>query len=133
MKKELEQEKAESNQTPYKDHPNIKNDTSLVKINSELYNEVVEIVESEHIDYPSIKNFIEVAVRNQVNRIKYDIENRDELISPNGNLKKGGKNEFTTCLACQKFFLNEKEKNKEGKRICPKCTKIIKNLNKLVD
>ena len=132
MKKDLEQEKKESNQIPDKDHPNIRNDTSLVKINSELYNEVVEIVESEHIDYPSIKNFIEVAVRNQVNLIKFDIENRNEVVSPNGNLK-NNKNEFTSCLACNKLFLNEKEKNKAGRKVCPKCTQMIKNLNRLVD
>lgn len=132
MKKEVEQEKEESNQTPDKDFPSIKNDVSLVKINSNLYNEVVEIVESEHIDYPSIKNFIEVAVRNQVNLIKYDIENREALLSPKGDLKKG-KNEFTTCLACNKLFLNEKEKNKAGRKVCPKCVNIINNLKKLVD
>ena len=132
MKKEVEQEKEESNQIPYKNHPYLKNDTSLVKINSNLYNEVAEIVESEHIDYPSIKNFIEIAVRNHVNRIKFDIQNRDELLTPKGNLK-DNKNEFTHCVACGKMFLNEKARNKEGKRVCPKCAEIIKNLNKLVD
>ena len=133
MKKEVEQEKEESNQVPYKDYPYLKNNTSLAKIDSNLYNEVVEIVESEHIDYPSIKNFIEVAVRNQLNLIRYDIENRDAIISPNGKLKSGGKKEYTGCIACEKFFLNEKEKNKQGKRLCPKCIQMIKKLNKLVD
>lgn len=110
-----------------------KNEVSLVKINSELYDEVVELVQANQIDYPSIKNFIEVAVRNQVNLIKYDIENRHEVIEPNGKLKAGSKREFTTCIACNNLFLNEKEKNKRGKKVCSKCTKIIKNLSKLVD
>jgi len=132
MKKEIEQEKDESNQYPYKGCTLIRNDTSLAKINSNLYNEVAEIVEVNNIDYPSIKNFIEVAIRNQLNLIRYDIQNREEILTRDGNLKHT-KNEFTHCLACNKMFLNEKTKNKEGKRICPKCTQLIKNLNKLVD
>lgn len=111
----------------------VENEVSLVKINSELYNEASELVQANQIDYPSIKNFVEVAVRNQINLIKYDIENRQEIIAPNGKLKAGTKREFTTCIACSNLFLNEKEKNKHGKKVCPKCTKIIKNLSKLVD
>lgn len=110
-----------------------KNDVSLVKINSELYGEASELVQANQIDYPSIKNFVEVAVRNQINLIKYDIENRHAIVDPSGKLKAGTKREFTSCIACQKLFLNEKDKNKKGKKICPKCTQIIKNLNKLVD
>ena len=109
------------------------NEVSLVKINADLYGEASELVEANQIDYPSIKNFVEVAVRNQINLIKYDIENRNEIIAPNGKLKGGVKREFTQCLACTRFFLNEKEKKKKGKNICPKCVKIIKNLSKLID
>ncbi len=132
MKKEVEQEKEESNQVPYKEHPNIKNDTSLAKINSTLYNEVVEIVEANPIDYPSIKHFIEVAVRNHINSIVYDIENKEALIGKDGKLKLN-KKEFTTCLACNNLFLNEKEKNKQGRKVCPKCTSLINKLYKFID
>jgi hypothetical protein len=110
-----------------------KNEVSLVKINSELYKEAAEMVEVNQIDYPSIKNFIEVAVRNQINLIKYDIDNRYEVITHNGKLKAGRKKEFTSCLLCSRLFINEKEKSKNGKRICPKCKEWIKKLNKLVD
>jgi tetrahydromethanopterin S-methyltransferase subunit F len=111
----------------------VEQEVSLVKMNSELYREAAELVEANQIDYPSIKNFVEVAVRNQINLIKYDIENREALISPNGKLKAGHKREFTNCLACGSVFLNEKEKSKKGKKLCLRCTKIIKNLNKFVD
>ena len=70
-----------------------------------------ELVQANQIDYPSIKNFVEVAVRNQINLIKYDIENRHAIVDPSGKLKAGAKREFTSCIACDKLFLNEKDKN----------------------
>lgn len=108
-------------------------DVSLVKINSELYKEVSDFVDIRSIEYPSIKNFVEVSVRNQLNRIKYDIQNRDEILSPAGKLIVTPKGGFVSCLACGKMFLNDKEKTKQGKRICPKCTEVIKKLSNLVD
>jgi len=126
MKKEIEQEKEKSESKE-------KNEVSLVKINSELYKEIFDIIQSNQIDYPSIKNFVEVAVRNQINLIKYDIENRDALITHEGKFKSRTKSEFTSCLACGNLYMNEKDKSKKGKRLCPKCNKIIKNLSRLVD
>jgi len=106
---------------------------SLVKMNSDIYREVAEIVEANPIDYPSIKNFVEVAVRNQISMIKYDIENMPAIMTKDGRLKPSGSREFTNCLACGNLFLNEKDKNRRGRKVCPKCSKIIKNLSGLID
>lgn len=110
-----------------------KTEVSLVKVNAELYREAAEIVEANRIEYPSIKNFVEVAVRNQINSLMYDLENRDQIISKDGKLIAKANNAFTPCIMCGNLFLNSKEKNKQGKKICQKCIRIVKNLNKLID
>lgn len=110
-------------------YPNKDNKVSMVKINSELYNEVVAISKADNINYPSAKNFIEQAIKNFINSIKYNIENQNAIISRDGKLTGSSKNEFTGCLMCDRMFLNEKSRNKEGKRICPRCSAIIKHFS----
>jgi len=97
--------------------------TSLVKINKDLYKEAAEIAKADKITYPSIKNFIEIAVRNQINLIKYNIENREQIVSEDGRLIRKNK-DFIECFMCGDMFLP----GKEGNKLCFKCNKIISRL-----
>jgi formylmethanofuran dehydrogenase subunit E len=59
--------------------------------------------------------------------MNYNIENIEEMMSEDGTIILSSKS-FTKCLMCDSFFLNEKEKIKQGKIICPKCSEIVKHL-----
>jgi len=96
---------------------------SLVKINSDLYKEAVEISEANAIDFPSVKNFIEIAVRRYIDSIRYNIENK-QPISKQGKIISPSK-EFTTCIVCDKVFLSDKLEKGAKKRICPRCKDVI--------
>lgn len=104
-------------------------ENSLIKIDSGLYEEVIALSNADPINYPSIKNFVEKAIRDYIGSIKYNIENKQELITPEGILKSEGKNVYVQCLVCDKLFLNDRIKNKQGKNICPKCAMVVKVLN----
>lgn len=96
---------------------------SLVKIDSELYKEAVDISNANQIDFPSVKNFIEIAVRRYINSIRYNIENK-QPISKEGRIIIPSK-EFTKCIVCERVFLADKSEKGEKKRICPRCKDVI--------
>ena len=39
---------------------------SMVDLDDKLYEQIKEIIEKNSIDFPSIKNFVEKAVRNEI-------------------------------------------------------------------
>lgn len=110
------------------------NETSLVKIDSELYEKVKKKVKGNPILYPSIKNFVETAVMQLMEHGKMNITdpmmgelfNFDDLLGKNPKIIKNTKN-FTLCLSCGRPFLKEKSDKSEESRICPNCKKIIKH------
>jgi len=107
---------------------------SLVKIDSELYDKASEIVKLNPIDYPSIKNFVEVSVRDQINAIRYNVENMKQIVSKDGKLvKKKSDERYTNCLVCDKIFLAPDVKGGRGK-VCKGCReRILKLAEKLGD
>ncbi len=129
---------------------------SLVKIGTEIHNEVKDLVK-ESVEFPSVKNFVERAVRIQLSNIMFDIpgntrhlfiekypENQINKIMfdlPQGMKKILRKNKaetfksdkhFTNCLVCDKVFL-AKINEKEGSRICPRCKEVIKYFSDKLD
>ena len=102
-----------------------KDPEKTIKIDPKLYEEI-EFMVSNSEEYENIENFIENAIKYKINRIKYNIENYDLVVSKEGLLIAGKEKSFTKCLVCDKLFLNTAYRNKEGKRICPRCSKIIR-------
>lgn len=98
-------------------------ETSLVKINSELYDRVKKKVKSNSIMYPSIKSFIEKATLQKLEG-QGSFKVFDDLFSGKIKLTKNSKN-FTLCLACGKAFLKEKKDKDKKSKICPNCQKLI--------
>ena len=96
---------------------------SLVKIDSELYKEAVNISNANQIDFPSVKNFIEISVRKYIDYIRYNIENKQPILKQ-GKMIIPSK-EFTTCIVCDRVFLADKSEKGERKRICPRCKDVI--------
>ena len=105
---------------------NKKHTMQPVNIDTNLCNEVATIVNADSNQYPDIKSFIEKAVRYRLNRIKYNIENFDDVVTSDGNLIGKSDKGFTRCPVCDHLFLNKKERMKNGKYICPRCSEIIK-------
>ena len=103
-----------------------KNLEKNIHIDPELYGEIDSII-SNSIDYESIESFIENAIRYKINRIKYNIENYDSIVSKDGILIASSEKSFTKCLVCDRLFLNNIHRIKQGKRICQRCTKIIRH------
>jgi hypothetical protein len=110
-------------------------ETSLVKLDSELYKKIREFVKMNKLEYPSIKHFVESSVMKSLGFKRYDIEGVDadsrssQLLSdvvgnPSGN--------YTMCSLCNKvFFKNKLDKRKI--RMCPSCTKITEQYSDLVN
>lgn len=96
---------------------------SSVKISPELYKESVDISKANPADFPSVNNFIEIAVRRYIDSIRYNIENK-QPISKEGKAITSNK-EFTKCILCDKVFLADKSEEGEKKRICPRCKEVI--------
>ena len=114
-----------------------KRKTSLAKIDSRIYREAVEIAKANRVEFPSAKNFIEKAIGSYIHSIKYNIENEADmidtrLITDRTKFKSMPEKGFTNCMVCSKIFLNDKAKNEEGKKVCPKCAEVIKALNKKI-
>ena len=114
-----------------------KGKTSLAKIDSRIYREAVEIAKANRVEFPSAKNFIEKAIGSYIHSIKYNIENESDmidtrLITDKTKFKSMPEKGFTNCMVCSKIFLNDKAKNEEGKKVCPKCAEVIKALNKKI-
>mgnify|MGYP001577896541 FL=1 len=106
---------------------------SLVKIDSELYAEAKSIADASPIDFPSVKNFIETALRNYIRSIKYNIEGIDELVSKEtGALKPSLKN-TTLCDVCGKPFMKDKKDTTPIGRICQNCKHTILFFSKLLE
>jgi len=105
---------------------------SLVKIDSKLYEEAVTLANADKIAYPSVKNFVENAIKAYINSITYNIENKEQLVSKDWVLKGQTKKGYTQCLLCDNFFLNDKSRNQQGKRVCPKCTRIVNKIQKFL-
>ena len=102
-----------------------------VKIDSETYEDLLEIIRASP-DNPSIEGFINDAIKYKINRIKYNLENFDSIVSMNGLLIARNEKSFTKCVFCEKLFLNYTQRNIEGKRICQRCIKMIRRFAELV-
>jgi len=106
-----------------------RNEVSLVKINSELYREITGFVKKDPIRFPTIKNFVEFAIRNRIdvimNNLMYNIENKDQLINKDGTFKKYPEKHFASCIFCSHVFMIE-TKNRNYVGICNKCREIVK-------
>ena len=90
--------------------PNKKEKTSLIKINSDLYNKVKEKVNANSIEYPSIKHFVENAITLALGFKKYDIEGIPQDISsynkiPLKDIMYHSNKNLTVCVLCLRFFL----------------------------
>ncbi|MEK6860281.1 MAG: hypothetical protein AABX54_05710 [Nanoarchaeota archaeon] len=103
-----------------------KNASESIALESGLCDEIALIVKASPVEYPNIKNFIENAIKYKINRIKYNIENYDAVVTKDGNLIGKSNNVFTRCPVCDNLFLNKKERIKNGKYICPRCSEIVK-------
>ena len=121
----ISKEEFDSNKRP-------KKETSLIKIDSKLYAEVTALAQADPITYPSIKNFVEQAIKAYINSIKYNIENKEQLVSKDWVLRGSSKKGYVQCLLCDHFFLNDKTRNKEGKRVCPRCTHIVGKIQRFL-
>jgi hypothetical protein len=102
--------------------------STLVKIDSELYEIVKSFVEVNKFEYPSIKNFVEQAVIKSLGFKKYDIEGVDDelahlkpLKKVVGNFQKG----FSLCVVCSRPFLRNAKETNEASKICPNCKQTI--------
>lgn len=102
-----------------------------VKISSDAYNDILTIIRA-HPDNLTFDQFIDSAIKYKINRIKYNLENYDSIVSMEGILIARNERSFTKCIFCEKLFLNDTLRNKEGKRICQRCTKMIKHFAELV-
>lgn len=104
----------------------ITKEVSLVKIDSKIYDDVSEIVKANPIDFPTIKNFIEIAVRNHLDLIKYNIGNREDIISPKGEIiPSSSTKKFSKCNLCSRIYFGVKKNSQDKMPLCPNCKKII--------
>ena len=102
--------------------------STLVKIDSHLYDTIKAYVEQNNLEYPSIKYFIEKAVMGFVGFKKYDIGGIDYKYIDEAPLKRvvGTPNKkFFMCIACDHAFLKDKNDNGESSKICPRCKGAI--------
>jgi len=105
---------------------NKKHHSESITLDSGLCNEIAMIVKANSDEYPNVKSFIENAARYRLNRIKFNIENYDAIVTKDGNLIGKSDRGFTRCPVCDNLFLNKKERNQNGKYICPRCSEIVK-------
>jgi formylmethanofuran dehydrogenase subunit E len=102
-----------------------------VKISSDAYNDILTIINA-HPDNLTIDQFVNSAIKYKINRIRYNLENYDSIVSMEGILIARNERSFTKCVFCDKLFLNYTLRTKEGKRICQRCTKMIRHFAELV-
>lgn len=107
---------------------NKKHPSESIALDSGLCSEIAMMVKASSDEYPDAKSFIENAARYKINRIKFNIENYDAVVTKDGKLIGKSDMAFTRCLMCNRFFLNKKERIKQGRRICPRCSDIVKHL-----
>ncbi len=103
----------------------------LVKMNSILYEKIKEKVETEKVEYPSIKNFVEKACIQLLEMGKYNIEGVPQDIrrytQPLNSLVKSTKTHIF-CSLCNKVFFANKSDKSEVRTICPNCRMAMLNL-----
>ena len=75
----------------------------MVNLNKDLYKEISKIVKTNEIEYPTIKNFVEKAVLNEIK----NIESKENMKKQEKEYMKKAKHLFS--LVAQKKF-NEIEK-----------------------
>jgi hypothetical protein len=102
-----------------------------VKISSELHGEIMSLVNASPNNL-TMDHFVESAIRYKINRIKYNLENYDSIVSREGLLIASNERSFTKCVFCDKLFLNYTLRNREGKRICQRCTRMIQHFAEII-
>lgn len=113
-----------------------KEKSTLVKIDKDLYDALKILVEENHLEYPTIKNFIERAIMAQAGYKKYDIQGINDPLMESKPLKKVvgiPKSNFSQCLVCNRFFLRDKDETGEKSRICPNCKETITHFSDIIN
>lgn len=110
---------------------------SLVKIDSIIYEKIRDKVESDNVNYPSIKNFIEKAVVQLLEIGKYNVEGipHDARIytMPLNQLMPQEGGGYTVCSTCGSAFFKPGDAKGKEARNCPTCRIVIKHLKKILD
>ncbi len=96
---------------------------ALVKIDFLVYKQVSELVKSENSGFPSIKNFVESAIKKQIEMGGYNATQKLTAI-PNETARKTEKN-LLPCLVCGRVFFCTREEVEKRKIICPNCRRAI--------
>ena len=101
---------------------------AIIKINSEIYDKIKVVVDSNKVLYPSIKNFVEKSLAEALKFNKYNIEGLSDFFDPAKHplnlVVKSDKN-YVMCHMCSKFFLKDKLADREIDRVCPNCKSAI--------
>lgn len=106
----------------------------LVNINPELYQLTKDYVKQNKMEYPSIKNFVENAIKKALGFKKYDIEGVDPTQMANKPLTSlvgESKGSFVNCKICKRGYYKLRE-NKNDSNICPNCTETLSNFVKFM-
>jgi len=99
-------------------------ETALVKINSQLYQQMREYVKLHKLEHPSIKNFVEHAIMRSLGFKKYNVDGVDYDKIANRPLSEvvGEKSDnLVLCVICNRVFFKDRANLGVTKRICPNC------------
>lgn len=104
----------------------------IIEISPELYYDVEEIVEKCPENFSSINGFAEIAIKNLIHKIKFNIENSEEIISKDGRLIIKGKKGWCSCSLCNIYFLKDNIRDSNNFRVCPDCKEIVKEISRII-
>lgn len=100
----------------------------LVKINAELYKLAKNAAKTNSLEYPSMKNFVEKAVKRLVGFKKFDIEGIDDETNANKPLYDvvgESSGNYVMCALCDKVFFKEDATKGSNVRFCEDCSSAL--------